>query len=379
MHVTRIDARDVQLRLVPRTPGKSDRVFNIAHVVLRSVGRREPLDYEATLTNPIPRGDVAAAGSFGPWDADEAGHTPVSGRFTFDKADLGTIKGLRGTLDAHGDFSGVLERISVKGETRTPAFGLGISDQRLPLTTRFDATVDGTNGETLLHDVQATLGDTSIASSGKVTDSQGGKGREVVVNARITGGRLEDALRLVMKGERPLARGHMDVTTRVIVRPGKDDIIDRVLIDAVVSIAEARFTATPVQRKVNEFSARASGDAEGARAAARGPAVASSLTARVTLREGILTMTAAKVRIDGALVTLNGTYGLRNEVIDLAGTAMLDARVSQTITGWKSWLLTLADPLFGRKGGGSAVPIRISGTRDAPHVGLDVRRALRRK
>ena len=58
---------------------------------------------------------------------------------------------------------------------------------------------------------------------------------------------------------------------------------------------------------------------------------------------------------------------------------MLDARVSQTITGWKSWLLTLADPLFGRKGGGSAVPIRISGTRDAPHVGLDVKRALRRK
>ena len=67
-----------------------------------------------------------------------------------------------------------------------------------------------------------------------------------------------------MKGERPLARGHMDVTTRVIVRPGKDDIIDRVLIDAVVSIAEARFTETPVQRKVNEFSARASGHAEGA-------------------------------------------------------------------------------------------------------------------
>ena len=176
VHATRIDARDVQLRLVPRTPGRSDRVFDIAHVVLRSVGRREPLDYEATLTNPIPRGDVAAAGSFGPWDADQAGHTPVSGRFTFDKADLGTIKGLRGTLDAHGDFTGVLERISVKGETRTPAFGLGISDQRLPLTTRFDATVDGTNGETLLHDVQAKLGDTSIASSGKVTDSQGGKG-----------------------------------------------------------------------------------------------------------------------------------------------------------------------------------------------------------
>ena len=379
VHVTRIDARNVQLRLVPRRAGKSDRVFDISRVVLRSVRRHEPLEYEARLSNPIPRGDVAATGAFGPWNADEAGQTPVSGRFTFNNADLDAIKGLKGILDAHGDFAGVLERIAVRGETSTPAFGLSTSDQRLALTTRFDATVDGTNGETLLNDVEARLGDTMIASTGKVSDKQGGKGREVVVTARIADGRLEDVMRLAMKGERPLMRGRLDVTTRVVVAPGKDDVVDRLLIDANVTIAEARFSDPKVQRKVNEFSARAEGDAETARAAARGPAVATAVTAAVTVRDGVIRMAPVKARIDGAMVTLNGSYGLHNEVLDLAGTAVLDARVSQTTTGWKSWLLKLADPLFGKKGGGSAVPITIKGTRDDPKVGVDLKRAITRR
>lgn len=379
VHVNRIDVRDIQLRLVPRKAHKSDRVFDIAHVSLRPVRRDAPLEYEATLVNPLPRGNIIAAGSFGPWSADDPGETPVSGRFTFTGADLGTIDGLRGTLEADGEFTGHLERIAVRGRTRTPEFGLTISDQVLPLDTTFAATVDGTNGDTLLHDVQARLGQTPISVSGAVTDDEKGlKGRQVKVSAKVSRGRIEDLLRLAMKGATPAMRGEVAMDTRVFIPAGKGDVVRKIQIDAKVSIAQARFTENRVQRKLNEFSARASGEAERAKDAAAGPAVASALTANATVRDGTVRLAPVTFRIDGAVVRLDGTYGLESEAIDLRGAATLDAKLSQTTTGWKSWLLKLADPLFRRKGQ-SVLPISVSGTAEDPKVGLDVKRALLRR
>jgi len=50
----------------------------------------------------------------------------------------------------------------------------------------------------------------------------------------------------------------------------------------------------------------------------------------------------------------------------------MQAKLSQTVTGKKSFFLKLADPFFKRDGAGSVVPIRISGTRDAPKFALDL-------
>jgi hypothetical protein len=41
------------------------------------------------------------------------------------------------------------------------------------------------------------------------------------------------------------------------------------------------------------------------------------------------------------------------------------------MTGWKSILLKPADPFFSKHGHGTEVPIKITGTRSAPHFGLD--------
>jgi hypothetical protein len=58
---------------------------------------------------------------------------------------------------------------------------------------------------------------------------------------------------------------------------------------------------------------------------------------------------------------------------------LLDAKISQTVTGWKSILLKVVDPLFKQKdGSGSAIPIKIGGTRNAPDFGLDVHRVFHR-
>jgi hypothetical protein len=376
VQVDRIDVRNLQLRIVPREAGKSPRIFAVQHVLLRSVAGDQPMAFEAALVNPVPRGDISAEGRFGPWNAQSPGRTAVNGTFTFTGADLATIKGLSGILDANGAFDGALERIHVRGETRTPEFGLSVSDQRLPLKTRFDATVDGTNGDTLLNEIHAQLLDTPIVCAGKVADTPGDAGREVSLDATIENGRMEDVLRLVVKGDRPFLRGGVSVKTTFVIPPGEKDVVERMVLDAKVRIDDARFTTPAVQGKVNELSARARGDAERAEAAKRGPAAASDMAVTAHLEKGVLTLKPVTFRVEGASVRLTGSYGLQSERIALQGAALLDAKVSQTMTGWKSWLLKLVDPMFRQKGGGSRVPITISGSREQPKFGVDIKRAL---
>lgn len=376
IHVDRIVASEVSLRIVRRTPGKPPRVFDIERAVLQSVARDAPLDFDATVINPLPRGRVETTGSFGPWKAGAPGTTPLSGTFVFADADMATIKGLRGTLDATGAFDGVLERIAVRGETRTPAFGLTVGDQRVPLTTRFVATVDGTSGETILHDVAARLGDTPLACRGIVTDSDEGRGREVRVTARVRSGRIQDILRLAVKGNPAFLEGAVDLDTTVVVPPGDRDVIDKLRIDATVRIARAHFTTPTVQRRIDEFSARAQGAPGEARERARRGDVASAMQVKAAMRNATVRFEPVTFALEGAAVHLRGTYGIRTETIDLRGTARLAVPVSRTVTGWKSWLLRLADPLFRAKGGGSAVPLVVSGSFDTPKVTLDVKRAL---
>jgi hypothetical protein len=77
-------------------------------------------------------------------------------------------------------------------------------------------------------------------------------------------------------------------------------------------------------------------------------------------------------------VELAGQYALKPETLQFRGRLLMDAKISQTQRGFKSLLLKGVDPLFRRQGGGSSVPIKITGTRDKPDFGLDVGRVLKR-
>ena len=74
---------------------------------------------------------------------------------------------------------------------------------------------------------------------------------------------------------------------------------------------------------------------------------------------------------------LDGTHSLRSKTVDLAGVVLLTATVSQTQTGYKSWLLKPFDPLFRKNGAGTRLVIRVAGTQDQPKVGLDIGKTLR--
>ena len=166
---------------------------------MEGVGIKSRMPFRAELTNPIPRGEIETEGRFGPWSRESPGATPVEGKYSFNDVDLSTIKGIAGILTSTGEFRGALGRIEVKGETRTPDFSLNIAKNKMPLTTTFEAIVDGTDGDTYLKAVNARLGQTPILASGAITGTPGVKGRTVQLKVKIADGRIDDLLLLSVK------------------------------------------------------------------------------------------------------------------------------------------------------------------------------------
>ena len=70
----------------------------------------------------------------------------------------------------------------------TPDFRLKLSDKAVPLTTRFEAVVDGTDGDTYLNSVDAKLASSAIAASGAVVGTPGVKGRTVQLKVKVDRG-----------------------------------------------------------------------------------------------------------------------------------------------------------------------------------------------
>jgi hypothetical protein len=62
---------------------------------------------------------------------------------------------------------------------------------------------------------------------------------------------------------------------------------------------------------------------------------------------------------------------LDHDTLDLFGALRLRAKVSQTMTGWKRWVLKPVDPFFAKKGAGTFLRIKVAGTSREPKFGLD--------
>jgi len=157
--------------------------------------------------------------------------------------------------------------------------------------------------------------------------------------------------------------------------PGNQDVVDRLQLDGQFSIATAKFIDLDVQKKVDELSNRSRGrvdEGEGQRG------VVSNFTARFRLGGGRLSLPGFQFDTPGAEVQLHGAYGLKTERLDFKGTLLMQAKVSETQRGIKRWVLKIVDPLFSRKGGGSAIPLKIEGQRNDPKFGLDKSRIVHR-
>jgi hypothetical protein len=240
------------VEIYSKRPDRLPRVWDIQNLVMVDFGAAAGSHFDAGLINPVPRGVIDTQGMFGPWHADEPGLTPISGKYIFQNADMDVIKGLGGTLSSAGAYRGVLERIEVEGTTETPDFSLDLAGQKVPLSTRFKAVVDGTNGDTFLEQVEARLNNSAITAKGSIVRAKDVKGRRIDLNVRLAGARLEDLMRLAVKSAKPPLTGRVDLTTQMVLPAGDEDVVNRLKLDGVFQLAQARFTNLNVQRQNHE-------------------------------------------------------------------------------------------------------------------------------
>lgn len=369
-----LDATGGQVLTIPKKKEKAPNVWAIHTLRMHNVGAGQAMPFRAALTNAIPPGEIDTTGTFGPWLPDKPGNTALAGTFMFARADLSIFHGISGILSARGSFGGTLDRIEVNGETDTPDFTIKLGGHPFPLHAAYRTIVDGTNGDTILEQIDATFLESSLLAKGSVVDAPPGvRGRIVKLDIAMDRARIEDVMHMAVKVAPPM-HGGLRLTTKFVLPPGETDVADRLRLDGTFAIARARFSNYDVQGKINELSRRSRGRTEDQPR----DKVVSDFQGRFQLGDGRLGLPALTFSVPGAQVQLAGGYAMKPETLDFQGRLLMDAKVSQTQTGVKSLLLKVVDPLFSRRGGGSAIPIHIRGKRSDPDFGIDMGRVFRR-
>jgi hypothetical protein len=370
--VDEIVSDDSKLVIGTLKPDKDPKEFNLGHIVLRDVGPARPWDYDATLVNAIPKGDIHATGTFGPWNNDSPGDSTVTGHYTFDHADLNTIKGIGGILSSVGEFTGQLDNIVVDGTTETPDFSLDTANHAMPLHTKFHAVVDGTNGDTYLQPVEARLGESAFTCSGAVINVKG-KGHIIDLDVTVPSGRIQDFLQLGVKTTPVVMTGRLTMKTKLHIPPGPQSVTRKIGLKGGFTLRQIHFTNPEVEDKVDMLSLRAQGNAKDAKPGAED--VHSQMAGQFVLGGGKLNFSKLDYTLPGATVALTGEYSLDGDRFEFAGKVRTDAKLSQMVASkWKSLLLKPVDPFFKKNGAGAEIPVKVSGTKSAPKFGLDLGR-----
>jgi hypothetical protein len=373
----RVDTDNARLIIIPDKEGKQPKVWAIHHLTMHDMGAVRPWPFQATLTNGVPPGEISVDGDFGPWDRNEPGDTKLDGDFSLAKADLSVFKGISGTLSSKGSFNGTLDEIHTTGETDTPDFMIKVGGHAFRLQTKYQALIDGTNGDTRLETIDASFLGSHLIAKGAVLDAPKGQhGRTVSLDVDMDKARVEDVMTMAVNTPTPPMAGGLRLTTKFLLPPGETDVSERLRLDGRFTIARAKFTSPEVQAKIDDISRRARGKVE----QATQESVMSDFQGHFKLADGKLALPDLTFAVPGAKVQLAGYYALKPESLEFKGQALLDAQVSETVTGWKKWIMKPADTIFKQLDGtGSLIPIKITGSRKEPKFGLDVKAVLKRR
>jgi hypothetical protein len=340
---------------------------------MHSVGPGQAMTFTARLTNARPPGAIDTSGHFGPWQRDDPRATPISGVYTFEHANLGVFNGIGGTLSSQGKYGGILQKIKVEGTTDVPDFSLKKGGAAVHLTTRFHAVVDGTNGDTILDPVDAKFGHSEFICSGGITQKPGERGKTIDLQAQTKYGRMEDILTLVVNGK-PILNGNVEFQSRILIPPGKQQVADKLNLDGQFHLTQATFTNHQDAQRLKLLSERASGISKKDEENGQGEkgAVASNLSAKFFLKDGVVHLARLSFEVPGAQIRLAGNFNLNSSAVDMRGDFQMHATLSETQSGFKALLLKPLDRFFEKDGAGFELPLSITGTRDHPAIGVSV-------
>ena len=382
--VDTVECDAANLLLETSKPGKLPVDIGIAHLKLTREGglnATAPVNFDADVTVPKPHGAAHATGTIGPWNQTDPGESALEGKYTFDNADLGSFKGIAGTLSSTGNYQGTLRELLVDGDTDTPNFALTHFGHTMALHTHFHAKVDATNGDTWLEPVNATLGHSQFTAQGQVVrvaetnpNTPGGlpavKGHDIALHVDLSGARIEDFLYLASKSGNPLLTGALTMKAALHIPPGPAPVHERLNLKGAFNLDDVRFTSAKIQDKITELSLRGQGRPKDVKGADPG-SIQSAMQGDFTMGGGVIALPELTYTVPGANIVMKGTYTLEGGGLDFAGKAKLNATVSQVVGGVWGVLLKPADRFFKKDGAGTELPIHVTGTREEPKFGVD--------
>jgi hypothetical protein len=357
-------------------PPKVPLDFKLRKITLIPDGKGGPVAFTVDMVNAKPVGIIHSTGYFGPWVKGDPGALPIKGDYTFDHADLSTIKGIAGILSSTGNYAGTLRKIEAQGQTRTPDFRLERVDKSagVLLTTNFHAIVDGTNGDTYLQPVDGMLGHTHILARGQVIRASdltpGAQGHDITLQVNVDRGRIEDILNMSANSAAPFITGKLTLDTSFHLPPGKESIWDKLQLKGQFHLSQARFNNDKMQGRIVQLSLRGQGKPKEVKTTDPTD-VLSEMQGHFELGGGNLQLPDLDYQVPGAEIVAHGTYGLKAGSLAFDGDARLDASLSKIVGGWKGLLLKPADRYLRKNGAGTDVPIHVTGTRKEPKFGVD--------
>ncbi len=376
--VETVECTGAELVMETDKPGKLPLEFTIARLKLTNIASGEAINFDAELTNPRPHGKIQTTGSIGPWQGADFGDAPLQGEYRMEQAELASFKGIAGALSSTGRFTGTLRDMTVDGETETPDFRLTHFGNAMRLATRFHARVDGTNGDTWLEPVEATLGQSHFNVKGSIVrlreavvdGAQQYGGHEIALAVNVDRGRIEDFMRLASRTPTQLLTGDVTVKTTLQIPPGPAPVHERMKLDGWFALENARFSSEKIQGHIMDLSLRGQGRPDELKSV--DPAsILSRMQGSFQMAGGMVTLPALIYTVPGAAIQLKGTYGIEGGALHFDGSAKMDASVSKMVGGWKGLLLSPADRFFKKDGAGTELPIHIEGTREEPKFTID--------
>jgi hypothetical protein len=364
--IDNLDFSNTRLVVLPKLADRKPLEILLQELHLESAGVGQRMKYQASFSNPRPPGQIKSQGTFGPWQRDEPGNTPLEGDYDFSNADLGVFKAIAGVLHSSGHFAGTLSAVRVRGEANVPDFRLKSSGNPVPLETQFDALVDGTNGNTVLQPVHARLLNTLFQTSGGIIKHEANGRRAIDLEVVMPQGHVEDCLQLAMRGK-PFMSGLIHMEAKISIPPLGGDVKEKLRLDGTYNISRGDFHREGVQNKVDELSRRGQGRPNDQSV----ENVFSQMSGSFHLEDAVMTFSRLEFVTPGAAVAVHGQYRMAGDVLDFHGTLKLQAKVSQTLAGWKHWLAVPLDPFFEKNGAGTFLKIEIVGSAKSPKFGRD--------
>jgi len=342
--------------------------FPIQQLIIRNLQKGQPLAYAVDMRNAKPSGHILSTGSFGPVNSNNLGATPLSGQFTFVQVNLRDIGSISGTLSSKGQFHGTLAAMDADATSNTPDFAVG-SGKPTPFAASVHCTINGVNGDIVLHAIDATTGATTINVQGSIMGSP----KVINVDMAVANGRVQDILRPFVHQQIPVA-GVVSLHTHAHVDPGGPGLkfLQRLKVDGSFDAPAERLTNKATEQKLSAFSQRAQGmkpdkDSAGqssdSSAASNSSAdVVSSFNGQAKIRNGVLSTQRIALQMPGVAVDLSGSFNFRDNTVNLTGNLRMDSDISHTTTGFKSVLMKPLIPFFKKKDAGAVIPIAITGS-----------------